>query len=78
MNRRIIKKVNGGIAIYYGIGAILGAIVVLIGFGNWLYMVFSDQTDFSWGILIGLATMTVVLGFIGSAILRVGYEELEE
>lgn len=77
MNRRTIKKVNGGIAIFYGIGAVIAAIFCLIATGSWLYQVFSDQTEFSWGILTGLIVLTVVMGLIAYSILRVGHEELD-
>ena len=78
MNNKTINRVNGGIAIYYGIGSIAGAISGLVGIGTWLFKVFTDQTNFSWGTLIGLTVITAVLGVIGYSILRVGYEEIEK
>lgn len=78
MNNKTIRKVNGGIAIYYGIGTVVAAIAGLIGTGIWLYNVSSGQTPFSWGILALLTILTVVLGIIGYSILRVGYEEIEK
>ena len=78
MNNRTINKVNGGIAIYYGIGSIIGAIAGVIGIGIWLFKTFTDQADFSWWTLVGLIIITAVLGVIGYSILRVGHEELEK
>ena len=78
MNKNTIRKINGGIAIYYGIGAVVGAIAGVIGIGIWLFKVFAHQTNFSWGILATLAIISVVLGVVGYSILRVGYEEIEE
>jgi hypothetical protein len=78
MNKKTINRVNGGVAIYYGISTIIGAIGGLIGIGMWLFKVFTNQTDFSWGILTGLILLTGVLGVIGYSILRVGYEEIEK
>jgi hypothetical protein len=74
MNKRTIDKVNGGIAIYYGIMALLGAIGGVIGIGIWIYKVLNKSTGFSWGVLITLIIATIVLGFIGYAILKVGHE----
>ncbi len=78
MNKKTISRVNGGIAIYYGIGTIVGAISGVIGIGVWLFRVFTDQAIFSWETLIGLTILTAVLGVIGYAIFRVGYEEIEK
>ena len=78
MNKKTINRVNGGIAIYYGIGAIIGAIGGVIGIGIWLFKVFTNQINFSWGNLAGLVLITIVLGLIGYSILRVGYEEIEK
>jgi hypothetical protein len=78
MNKKTSRRVNGGIAIYYGISSIIGAIGGLIGIGIWLFKVFTNQTDFSWGILLGLIIITGILGAIGYPIFRVGYEEIEK
>ena len=78
MNKKTINRVNGGIAFYYGISSIIGAAAGLIGIGTWLFKVFTDQTNFSWGTLIGLTLLTAVLGGIGYSILRVGYEEIKK
>ena len=78
MNKKTIRRVNGGIAIYYGIGSIMVAISGVIGIGIWLFKVFTDQTTFSWGMLVGLIVMTAAMGAIGYSILRVGYEEIEK
>ncbi|MBS1486737.1 MAG: hypothetical protein JST43_04045 [Bacteroidetes bacterium] len=73
-----INKVNGGIAIYYGISFLIGAIGGLIGIVVWLFKIFTGQIDFSWGMLIGLIIFTMASGAIGYSILRVGYEEIEK
>lgn len=78
MNKKTISKVNGGIAIYYGISGLLVAIAGLISIGIWLFKVFTGQADFSWGTLTGLTVVVAVVGLIGYSILRVGYEEMEK
>ena len=78
MNKKTLKKINGGISIYYGISAAIGALFGLIGTGTWLFKVFADQTDFSWGTLAGLIITTGVMAVMGYCILRVGYEEIEK
>lgn len=78
MNRKTINKVNGGIAIYYGIGSIVGAIAGIISICVWLFQVFTDSREFEWGTLVALTIITAVLGLIGYAITRVGYEQIEK
>ena len=77
MSKKLINRVNGGIAIYYGIGSIMGAISGVIGISIWIFKVFNGQTNFSWGTLIALTIITSALGVIGYSIVRVGYEEIE-
>jgi hypothetical protein len=78
MNKKTISRVNGGLAIYYGIGSIVVAIGGIVGIGVWLFKVFTDQTNFSWGTLVGLTIVTVTMGAIGYSILRVGFDEMEK
>lgn len=78
MNKKTVNKVNGGIAIYYGISCVLGAISGTVGIGMWSFKVLTNQTNFSWGILVGLIIVTGVLGAIGYSILRVSYEDVEK
>ncbi|MBS1558325.1 MAG: hypothetical protein JST69_06310 [Bacteroidetes bacterium] len=72
------SKINGGIAIYYGISGIVLAIAGVISTGIWLFKTATHQTDFSWGTLLGLILAILVMGSVGYAILRVGYEEIEK
>lgn len=78
MNKKALRKVNGGITIYYGISAAIGAVFGLVGTGIWLFKVFNDQMGFSWGTLVGLIIATGVMAVMGYSILRVGYEEIEK
>ncbi len=78
MSKRTTRKVNGGIAIYYGFTCAVAAIATAIGTGNWLYKVLTDEKIFSWSTLTGLIILTAVLAAMGYVILRVGYEEIED
>lgn len=78
MNRKTINRVNGGIAIYYGILSVMGAVGALVGIGIWLFKVYAGLAEFSWEILTATTVITVILGAIGYSILRVGYEQIEK
>ena len=77
MKQRTINRVNGGIAIYYGIGCAIVAAMSVITLGVWVFQVLTQKADFSWGFLGGLVFMTLLTGGLAFAILRVGYEEIE-
>ena len=78
MNKKAIKRINGGIAIYYGVSCVIGTIGGVVGIGIWLFKVLSGLTEFSWLGLILLTISTALFGFFGYVILRVGYEEIEK
>ena len=78
MNKKTINRVNGGIAIYYGIGSAIAAIAVAVGIGIWMFKVFSDSGNFSWGVLALLVILTVIMGIVGYILLRVGYGQIEK
>lgn len=78
MNKNTANKINGGMAIYYGIASLIAAVSVAIGVIVWLFKVFNDKADFSWGALIGLTALAIVSGSVGYLILRIGYEEIEK
>jgi hypothetical protein len=77
MNKKTIRRVNGGIAIYYGVGSAITALMAAIATIVWLFKVFTDQAIFAWGILVGLIFITVAMAAIAYAILRVGFEQVE-
>ena len=76
--RKVQKRVNGGFAIYYGMGSSLLSISTLVGLFVWIYKVIAGKTDFSWGVPIMLVIVMAVAGFVGYLLLRVGYEEIED
>lgn len=68
------KRINGGFAIYYGMGSMLSAIATMI---VTLFKIWSGKAEFNWAVLIILLVFAAVSGFVGYLLLRVGYEEIE-
>jgi hypothetical protein len=78
MNKKLGHKINGGLAIYYGIGFAVLSITGLILLAGSLIRSIIGGTSFSlWG-TVGFAVFSAVMGLIAYAILRVGYEEMEK
>jgi hypothetical protein len=74
---KIQRRVNGGLAIYYGIGSMLTAIGSVIALIVRLFKIWSGTAELSWAILILLLVFAAITGFVGYLLLRVGYEEIE-
>jgi predicted lysophospholipase L1 biosynthesis ABC-type transport system permease subunit len=72
------NKINGAVAIYCGIGGIIGAIAGIIAIVFWTYKVVDGQTNFSWGTLLFLISITIIFGLVGYWILKIGQEEYEK
>jgi predicted tellurium resistance membrane protein TerC len=78
MRKKVIRRINGSIAIYYGIGCAVTAIVGAIFTGAWLFKAFTNETEFSGWTLVGICISITVLGAMGYVLLRIGYEEMEK
>ncbi len=78
MNNKLIHKVNGGLAFYFGIGSIIGAIIGLVAIVIDLYLVFTGQSEFVWWVFVFFVFMVIIMGLISYVLLRVGYEEFEK
>lgn len=76
--RKLGKKINGNLAIYYGIGSSLTAVGALVGTIVMLIKKLIGSTDLTWWALLMMLIIGIVLGFIGYSLLRVGNEELED
>lgn len=78
MNRKTIKRINGGIAIYYAIGFFIAACGGIVGIGISLFELVVDPVNFQWWLLLMMIVIAAVMGLIGYILLRVGYEQIEE
>lgn len=78
MKHKTFRRVNGGIAVFYGIGCIIGAVVGLVAIIIGSYQVITQKAVFTWWVFILLASITIILGLMGYILLRVGYEEIEK
>lgn len=78
MSKKITKRVDGGMAIYYGIGSIIVAAGSFIAMIVWLFKSFSADEDFSWTTFIFFLILSAVMGVVGYSLLRIGYEEMED
>jgi hypothetical protein len=75
--RKIAKRVNGSIAIYYGMGSALTSFGSIISIFVWSYKVWVGKTEFAWVSPIALLLLAGITGFVAYLLLRVGYEEIE-
>ncbi|TXH30252.1 MAG: hypothetical protein E6Q96_01990 [Cyclobacteriaceae bacterium] len=78
MSKKVQKRVNGGLAIYYGMGTALGVVAGFIGFIVWIIKVVLGKVEFSWGAAIIIPVILIAMGAMAYSLLRVGYEELED
>ncbi len=78
MNKKLINRINGGMAIYYGIGCVIAAIGGVIAMGIVSFRALTGSGVFSWGAFGMMTALTAIVGLIGYVLLRVGYEEVEK
>ncbi|MBX2914416.1 MAG: hypothetical protein KF856_03980 [Cyclobacteriaceae bacterium] len=78
MSKKVQKRANGGLAIYYGMGTALSVVAGFVGFIVWIVKVVLGKVEFSWGATIIIPIILIALGAMAYSILRVGYEELED
>ncbi len=78
MKTKTINKINGGIALWYGIGALLSAIGSVVGFGIFFYDYLTTDKPFMWWALAFWLALIIATGAIAYVLLRVGYEQMEE
>ncbi|MCW5909687.1 MAG: hypothetical protein KIT62_01375 [Cyclobacteriaceae bacterium] len=78
MSNRTERKINGGFAIYYGMGAAMGAVASFIALIVWIVKVAMGKTGFDWGVPVAMLLFTLVSGFVAYLLLKTGYEEIED
>lgn len=72
------KRIRSGAALYYGFSCLMAGVAGILGTGYWLYQVYSDKIEFTWGTLLSLIIIIVVVGLVGYALVRVGQEEAQQ
>lgn len=77
MSKRLKKRVNGGLAIYFGIGSAFAALMSLIVMLVQAYKIIFLEADTSWEAFLLLIILLIVSGGMAYVLLRVGYEEIE-
>ena len=77
MKQKTIKMINGGFAIYVGIGSLITAIGGLVGLAIWLYEVITEESEFKWLGFTLLISITTITGLIAYVLLRVAKEEFD-
>ena len=77
MKNKISRRINGSLAIYYGVGLIITALGGLAVAGFWIYKCIVSENEFSWWSLFGIIIATAAFGLGGYSLLRTGSEELE-
>ncbi|NJN42600.1 MAG: hypothetical protein HC811_10595 [Flammeovirgaceae bacterium] len=78
MTRKLGRKINGGFAIYYGMGSALVSIMCVVATVVWIYKGVTGDPQFSWSGLAIFLVVGIVMGLIGFSLLRVGSEEIEK
>jgi hypothetical protein len=77
MSKKLHKRVNGGLAIYFGIGSLLGAVMFFILLLVTAYKAIFMGNMVSWDIFLLIIVGTLISGGMAYALLRVGYNEIE-
>jgi predicted RND superfamily exporter protein len=78
MSKKLQRRINGGLAIYYGMGAAITTVMGLVGFIVWIVKVVLGKVEFNWAAAILIPLLILGIGLFAYAMLRVGYEELED
>lgn len=75
---KLEKRINGGFAIYYGVGSLLASVGSFIGLIVWGFKVLAGTEQFRWVVPVLLIIFIAISGFVSYLLLRVGYEEIED
>ncbi|WP_296619639.1 hypothetical protein [Marivirga sp.] len=77
MSKRLQKRVNGGLAIYFGIGSLLAAVMFFILLLVNCYKAIFMANTISWDMFLFIILGTLISGGMAYALLRIGYSEIE-
>jgi hypothetical protein len=77
MSKKLQKRVNGGLAIYFGIGSLISTVLSLAALLVMGYKTVFQGADNSWEVFLMIVFLMVVSAAMAYVLLRVGYEEIE-
>lgn len=77
MSKRLKKRVNGGLAIYFGIGSLIATVMCLLVLLVMAYKTIFQGAENTWGVFVMLIVLMGLSGAMSYVLLRVGYEEIE-
>jgi drug/metabolite transporter (DMT)-like permease len=77
MSKKLQKRVNGGLAIYFGIGSLMSTVLCLVAIVIMAYQNVFQGANNTWGVFLMLIFLMFLSGAIAYALLRVGYDEIE-
>lgn len=78
MSSKLQRRVNGGLAIYFGIGSLFATVICFVVLLVMAYQSIFQQSNFTWGIFLLFAFFLICSAGMAYALLRVGYEEIED
>ncbi len=78
MTKKYSKRINGGLAIYFGFGSFITGILSILAIFILLYKNWAEEADYGWGTFVGMIVIGVIMLLFGYALLRTGYEEIED
>jgi uncharacterized membrane protein YhdT len=77
MSKKLKSRVNGGLAIYFGIGSLISTVLCFIVLILMTYKSVFQTVSYTWGVYLWCAFLIVLFGAMAYALLRIGYEEIE-
>ncbi len=77
MSKKLQKRVNGGLAIYFGIGSLISAVLLFIVLLVQAYKAIFLGDNYSWDIFLFVIFAILLSSGLTYALLRVGYKEVE-
>jgi hypothetical protein len=77
-NKKVVKNLNLGASILFGLTTLLASLCGVVGFFIWLYRVWTDKSQFSWFGFFGILIVSFILFVIGIIILKSGVDEMKK
>lgn len=77
MSKKLQKRVNGGLAIYFGIGSLIAAVMCVVGFLVMIYNSVFLGNNYNWEMFLIPIIALVISAAMAYVLLRIGYDEIE-